>query len=239
MRERLIFSVLGSCGKFLNRPEEIGTLCYLVQTQNHTSPSVLCVLALYLFTMAVKVEMAMANLISSVAQIPASSCFFQPSEEPGDSFHPVKNITLDTQESEMLTSGAGAGGHFSSKETTSGSLLPTCILRLETRSQRCLCCPNPAATARRYLREGCSLNNCLNVASRVPVDSSVPLVKSFIYLPVYVLYFELVLALLAKPSGKLAHIVLSEGMKTNTKAGFCFGAVILKIIPHFRIETPL
>ena len=50
---------------------------------------------------------------------------------------------------------------------------------------------------------------------------------------------SLFLALLAKPSGKLAHMVLSEGMKTNTKAGFCFGAVIPKIIPHFRIETPL
>lgn len=33
----------------------------------------------------------------SVAQIPASSCFCQPLEEPGGSFHPVKNITLDTQ----------------------------------------------------------------------------------------------------------------------------------------------
>lgn len=33
----------------------------------------------------------------SLAQIPASSCFCQPSEEPGGSFHPVKNISVDTQ----------------------------------------------------------------------------------------------------------------------------------------------
>lgn len=64
MREILVFSALGSCGKFLNRPEEIGTLCYLAQTQNHTFSSVLCVLALYLFIMAVEAEMAMANLRS-------------------------------------------------------------------------------------------------------------------------------------------------------------------------------
>lgn len=60
------------------------------------------------------------------------------------------------------------------------------------------------------------------------------------HIPLFVCcVLSLFLALLANPSGKLAHMVQGEGMKTNTETGFCFGAVIPKIIPHFRIETPL